>query len=129
MELLRTDKEFSKENMPLDFLRRALSIAGLHSSPLKFNYEDFEVVENYKGVKGCGSVYPWSDEKIKEGYVKVRSTTNIEHNKGFDCFCYISETNGKIQGFYKESKNNQYSPDSVKWCNLLLEYGFLEIKI
>lgn len=46
--------------------------------------------------------------------------------KEFDTNIVVWE-DGEIQGYYKESDNTQYAADPIEWCNLLLEYGFLEI--
>ena len=85
MKLIRTDKEFSKENLPLDFLRRATSIGGVHPSPLKYEIKDFEVIESWKGVKPGSSIHPWNDEHAKEGWDKGRdkSTTRWKNFQQF----------------------------------------------
>jgi len=84
MKLIRTDKEFKKENLPLDFLRRATSIGCQHTMPLTFEEADFEIEENWKGVneKG-GGVHPWSERFAKLGYTKTRSTVRINNNTSF----------------------------------------------
>lgn len=127
MKLIRTEKEFKKENLPLDFLRRATSLGGLSSIPLKYQMEDFEVIENWKGVMPGGSVHPWSDEHAKEGFTKQRDSVYINNLKGFDTNIVVWES-GKIQGYFKKSFKQQYASDPVKWCNLLLEYGFLKFE-
>lgn len=47
-KITRTEKEFSKENLPLDFLRRALAIAGLDTLVMKYELEDFVVEESWE---------------------------------------------------------------------------------
>ena len=128
LSLIRTEKEFSKENLPLDFLRRALSIAGLNSIPLKFELEDFELEECWEGFKPGGTRSPWSDDCIKEGWEKRRSATRIKHKRSFDTFATIFEQKGTIQGYFKESLNRQYAGSQLDWVNLLIEYGFVTIK-
>lgn len=59
MKVTRTSKEFSREKMPLDFLRRTLSIAGLHKAPLKFELEDFIIEEHYRAESDKGTISPW----------------------------------------------------------------------
>lgn len=126
-KIARTQKEFCKENMPLDFLRRALAIAGLDSCVLKYELEDFIIEESWEGDTGNGSVSPWRDEFAEKGWIKTRSNTDIKHTRGFDTFAVIFCKHARIQGYYKDSFKNQYTPDSVKWVNLLLEYDFVEI--
>lgn len=125
LQLVRTDKEFTKENLPLDFLRRATAMGSLHNRPLEFKEEDFEVEEKWKGVSLNGSTYPWKDEHEKEGFVKSRNGVWIRNNTEFDTFVTVSE-GGRLQGYFKSTKKpNIYPPNPVEWCNLLIEYGFL----
>lgn len=128
MKIIRTEKEFSKETMPLDFLRIALSLGGVHSSPLKFEEENFIIEECFRGEFKGGSCTPWSDDLIEKGYKKVKYLVRINHNKGFDCFANIFTQEARISGYYKESGNTQYPCSQIDWINLLLEYGFVEIK-
>ncbi len=125
MKLVRTEKEFCKENVTLDFLRRVVSIAGLHSSPLKFEESDFEVSEDYKGVNGPSTCTPWSDELENRGYVKQRNCLRIK-TKRFDTDVVIWE-DGRVQGYYKSGGQN-YAASPIKYCNLLIEYGFIKIE-
>lgn len=127
VKITRTQKEFSKENMTLDFLRRALSIAGLHSSPLKFQLEDFELEECWEGFQKGGTCSPWSDDLVEKGYEKRRSALRIKHTEGFDTFATIFEQKGTIQGYFRESLSRQYAGNQLDWVNLLLEYGFVKI--
>jgi hypothetical protein len=126
--LKRTSKEFKKENLPLDFLRRATSLGGLNSIPLKWEIDNFELIEQWHGVsksyKGV-TVSPWSDEHA-ELFNKERDGVRINNLTGFDTNIRIWE-NGRIQGYFKDSNGIQYSCDQVKWINLLLEYEFVEI--
>ncbi|MNS37846.1 hypothetical protein D3C72_700790 [compost metagenome] len=128
MLLVRTDKQFIPENMTLDFLRQALSLAGLHSSPLKYEENDFVVIVKYRGEQKGSSVTPWEDSYESKGYVKTHYLTKIEHARGFDCFANIFVENGKLQGYYHKSGDTQFAPDPLKWINLLLEYGFIDIQ-
>ena len=127
MKLIRSEKEFTKDNMPNDFVTRAYSLAGKHSSPLKWNEQDYKIIEQWKGIKPGGSVFPWKDEFLENGYKKIRSGVNIKTNRGFDTDIIIFE-NGSIQGYYKETHNSQYAANPIEWCNLLLEYEFLKIE-
>ena len=124
LQLVRTDKEFTKENLPLDFLRRATAIGGLHNRPLEFKEEDFEVEERWKGVSLNGLTYPWKDEHEQKGFVKSRNGVWIRNNTDFDTNVTISEE-GRLQGYFKTRGNTNHAPDPIEWCNLLLEYGFL----
>lgn len=122
--LIRTEKEFTKANLPLDFLRRATALGGVHGRPLHFNEEDFEIVELWQGVHPTGgSTVPWSDEDAERGFVKKRFGVRVNNNTDFDTNITIFES-GRLQGFFKSGKL-QYAIDHIDWCNLLLEYRFL----
>lgn len=128
-KLVRTEKEFTKENLPLDFLRRATSLGGLHGRPLKMKEEDFEVEERWKGVSADGGTkYPWRDGDETKGFVKTRNGVWIKNKTDFDTNVTVSE-DGRLQGYFKSKGNLNASPDQIEWCNLLIEYGFLEIHI
>ena len=126
MKLIRTEKQFTKENMPLDFLRRVLSLAGLHSIPLKLELENFTIEEKFRGESKTGHKNPWEDGDEEKGWIKTHYLTHIEHNTGFDTYAYIFTKTGKLQGYYKKSVNTQFAPDNLEWTILLLEYGFLK---
>ena len=135
MKLQRTDKLIDKLNIDEDFVRMAMSIGGNHKSPLDARYypfSDFRVTERYEGRIGGGSVYPWSDEYAERGYVKTLSSINIQL-EGFDTEITIFNENAKLQGYYVNDKEGdliqykQYAPDPIKWINLLMEYGFVQI--
>lgn len=126
-KLVRTDKEFTKENLPTDFLRRATAIGGLHGKPLHFEEKDFEVEERWRGVGENGSTYPWKDEHEKQGFVKTRNGVWIKNHTDFDTNVTISEE-GRLQGYFKTRGNPNNAPDPIEWCNLLLEYGFLKFE-
>ena len=123
--LIRTDKEFKKENLPLDFLQRVTSIICMHKIPLRFKEEDFELQEKWKGVKQDCSITPWSDEYLDKGYTKVRSGIKIINKTGFDSDVIIFES-GTALGYYKESLNNLSGYDAIDYINLLLEYKFVK---
>lgn len=127
-QLVRTNKPFSKENLTLDFMRRATALGGLHGKPLRFNYNDFEVEERWKGVSesGTSSTFPWNDADTERGFIKVRNGVRINNKTSFDTNILIFE-DGTLQGYFKESSNHNYAPNPVQWVNLLLEYEFLEL--
>ena len=130
MEIVRTEKEFTLESMPLDFLRRTLRIACADSAPLKFEENVFKVEISYKGVSPSGgsSVYPWRDEHLTRGYIKKVSSITITPTNGFDSFGRFYSDSLSIVGTFKESDRIVGSINTINWTNLLLEYGFLEIK-
>ena len=128
MQLKRTRKVFKKDNLPLDFVRKAFALAGLSGVPLKFQEEHYKIEELFHGVKEGSTISPWNDKHLVRGYVKKRNAVTITPTNGFDTKIIIWEDNGRIQGYYIKSHTANYACDEVAWCNLLLEYNFLKIK-
>lgn len=143
MKLVRTEKQFVKENFNEDLLRRTVSIAGLHKLPLwetHYSLDDFVMVEQFRGVRNGGTIHPWDDNYIKEGYVKEISSLTI-YLKGFDTAAVIY-SDGRVQGHYVKQeysddtevvnfkiKGRNYAAQYIKWVNLLLEYDLSLIHI
>jgi len=129
MKLKRTDKEFTKENMSLYFIKEAMAIACAESYIHKYDDELFEVEVSFPGRKSCGSCSPWQDSDAERGYVKKVSCVYLRINNSFDSYARIFDEGASLQGFFKETENERTvcQINTVRWVNLLLENGFLEI--
>lgn len=126
MKLVRTKKLICVETIDENFIRHACSLGGKHSNPLKAEFSRFTVTEKFRGEHklGGGSIHPWSEEYSRD-YDKTHDGIEISLD-GFDTDTRIWQ-NGNIQGYYKESYKVQYGVEPIKWIQLLLDYGFIEV--
>lgn len=135
MKFIRTPREFTKENMPENFLRETLSIAGCHKLPTwedQYSIDDFTIVPKFHGTNGPSTALPWKEDLIKSGYTKELSCVYI-YLKNFDSVAIIYNS-GRLKGQYvKEDvdgvftiiRDHDCTIDPLRWVALLLEYDFI----
>ena len=123
--------------MSISFIKEAVAIACAESHVHKYADELFELDISFHGrmKSGGGSVMPWRDEDPRhhEMYVKKVFCVYIRINNGFDSYARIFDQSASLQGFFK-SDDAKYERivcqvDTCRWTNLLLENGFLDIKL
>lgn len=123
--IIRTEKLFIKDNVFGEFMRKALSIGGLHKYPLKADLNDFKVTDRVSHRHDSFSAENSRYEGQREGWHKHLSSVEIKL-EGFDTRVVIWQ-NGRMQGYFNSGKT-QYAGDPIEWINLLLRYGFLKIE-
>lgn len=129
MKLKRTDKQFTKENMSIAFIKQTVAIACAESTVL--NYEDhlFDIEVKYHGRMKGGSKSPWEAGDGARGYEKKVSCVYIRLKNSFDSYARIFDEAASLQGFFKDTEHERTvcQINTCKWANLLLENGFLTL--
>lgn len=135
MKIKRTEKQFTKENLPIDFIKEAMSIACAESYVHKYEDNLFEVNVEFGGIIGeATTVTPWRDELLQKGYTKVVRSVELTINNSFDSYAVIFNRPASIQGYFYSGEEREMDMkrivcqvNTVRWTNLLLKYGFLEV--